>query len=60
MIDCGGGLMPATTFFCFVLEQVTTANEEVTTINDFPTVSSCCHGPNEMTYKSLLMGADTK
>ena len=52
--------MPATTVFCFVLEQVTTTNEEVTTANDFPAVSSCCHGPNEMTYKSLLMGSDTK
>lgn len=52
--------MPATTFFCFALEQVTTANEEVTTANDFPTVCSCCHSPNEMTYKSLLMGSDTK
>ena len=52
--------MPAATFFCFVLEQVTTTNEEVTTANDFHAVRSCCHGPNEMTYKSLLMGSDTK
>lgn len=52
--------MPATTFFYFILEQVTTANEEVTTANDFPAVRGCCHGPNEMTYKSLLMGTDTK
>ena len=52
--------MPAATFFCFILEQVTTANEEVTTANDFPAVRSCCYVPNEMTYKSLLMGADTK
>lgn len=57
MIDCGGGLMPATTFFCFALEQVATANEEVTTANDFPAVHGCCHSPNEMTYKSLLMKA---
>ena len=46
--------------FALFLEQVTTTNEEVTTANDFPTVRSCCHGPNEMTYKSLLMGSDTK
>lgn len=52
--------MPATTFFCFILEQVTITNEKVTTANDFPAVHGCCHGPNEMTYKSLLMGADTK
>lgn len=52
--------MPATTFFCFALEQITTANEEVTTANDFPAVRGCCHSPNEMTYKSLLMGSDTK
>ena len=52
--------MPAATFFCFALEQVTTANEKVTTVNDFPAVRSYCHSPNEMTYKSLLMGSDTK
>ena len=52
--------MPAATFFCFVLEQVTTSNEEVTTANGFPAVRSCCHGPNKMTYKSLLMGSIEK
>ena len=52
--------MPTATFFCFALGQVTTANGEVTTANDFPAVRSCCYMPNEMTYKSLLIGPDIK